>query len=300
VPFFNRIFAHVGDAQSIEMDLSTFSAHMKGIKGIVDESSAGDLALIDEIGTGTDPQAGAALAMAVIEALTNRGVFTIVTTHQGALKAFAHQTPGVANGAMTFDSKTLSPTYRFQPHIPGSSYALEIAKRMGLAESIVTRSRSLMHPHAHRLEDLLLRLQDQTEQNEQLQKNLEAQKLVLEGLTRQYQEEKDLLAQEAGQLRRKAAEEASAIVKQANATVEKAIKTIRDRNASRQAILEAKALIQGEKESLRKELEATSFHEVYRGKDQITGEVRVGDRVYWTRGGVGRPSCLLKTQPVMY
>ena len=286
VPFFNRIFAHVGDAQSIEMDLSTFSAHMKGIKGIVDESSAGDLALIDEIGTGTDPQAGAALAMAVIEALTNRSVFTIVTTHQGALKAFAHQTPGVANGAMTFDSKTLSPTYRFQPHIPGSSYALEIAKRMGLAESIVTRSRSLMHPHAHRLEDLLLRLQDQTEQNEQLQKNLEAQKLVLEGLTRQYQEEKDLLAQEAGQLRRKAAEEASAIVKQANATVEKAIKTIRDRNASRQAILEAKALIQGEKESLRKELEATSFHEVYRGKDQITGEVRVGDRVYWTRGGV--------------
>ncbi|MCK4728721.1 MAG: Smr/MutS family protein, partial [Desulfobacterales bacterium] len=286
MPVFKRIFAHVGDAQSIEMDLSTFSAHLEGLKAIVDEAASGDLVLIDEIGTGTDPQEGAALAMAVTEVLTSRGVLTLVTTHQGALKAFAHQTPGVANGSMAFDSKTLTPTYKFRPDIPGSSYALEIAKRMGLTDTIITRSRSLMGRQAHRLEDLILQLQDQIEENEQLERGLEAERLVLEGLAKRYQEKNDHLAQEARQLRRKAAEEASAIIKQANAAVEKAIRTVREKSATRQAIHEARALIREEKETLRKELEATSFDGESRQEDQIPGDVLAGNRVYWTRGGV--------------
>ncbi len=286
VPVFNRIFAHVGDAQSIEMDLSTFSAHVRGLKAIVDEAASGDLVLIDEIGTGTDPQEGAALAMALLEVLTSRGGLTVVTTHQGALKAFAHQTPGIANGSMAFDSKTLTPTYRFRPHIPGSSYAFDIAERMGLTDPIITRSRSLMSRQAHRLEDLILQLQDQIEQNEQLKTGLETQKLVLEGSAKQYQEKNDFLTREGKQLRRKAAEEASAIIKQANAAVEKAIRIVREKSATRQAIHEAKAVIQGEKEALGKELEATSFDEEFRKEDQIIGEGQVGNRVYWTRGGV--------------
>jgi DNA mismatch repair protein MutS2 len=286
VPLFNRIFAHVGDAQSIEMDLSTFSANIKGIKTIVDEAACGDLVLIDEIGTGTDPHAGAALAMAVMEVLTSRGVLSVVTTHQGSLKAFAHNTPGIANGSMAFDRETLSPTYKFCPDVPGSSYALEIAKRMGLTDTIVTRSRALMGDQAHRLEELILQLQDKIEQNDQLQRELKAQSLVLERLIKRYQEENDLLAREARQLRRKAAEEASAIVKQANAAVERAIQTVREKSATRPAIREAKALIQEEKESLRKELDATSFDEESQRRDPITGKVRAGNRVYWTRGGV--------------
>ncbi len=286
VPAFNRIFAHVGDAQSIEMDLSTFSAHIKGIKTIVDEAASGDLVLIDEIGTGTDPHEGAALAMAVMEVLTSRGVLTVVTTHQGTLKAFAHNTPGIANGSMAFDKETLKPTYKFRPDMPGSSYALEIAKRMGLTDAIVTRSRSLMGDQVHRLEDLIMQLQDKVEQNDQLERELRARELVLEGLAKRYQEENDLLAREARQLRRKAAEEASAIIRQANAAVEKAIRTVREKSATRQAIREAKELIQEEKETLRKELEATSFDEESWHEDQITGKVRAGNRVYWTRGGV--------------
>jgi DNA mismatch repair protein MutS2 len=286
MPAFNRIFAHVGDAQSIEMDLSTFSAHLKGIKKIVDEAAPGDLVLIDEIGTGTDPQEGAALAMAVLEVLTSRGVLTVVTTHQGALKAFAHQMHGIANASMAFDSKTLTPTYRFCPHIPGSSYALEIAKRMGITDTIITRSRSLMGRQAHRLEDLILQLQDQIGHNEQLERDLEAQKLALEELTKRYQEQDDLLTHEARQLRHKAAKEASAIIRQANAAVEKAIRTVREEGGTRQAIREAKAIIEQEKETLRNELEATSFDEEYQQEDQVTSKVRVGNRVYWTRGGV--------------
>jgi DNA mismatch repair protein MutS2 len=244
------------------------------------------LVLIDEIGTGTDPQEGAALAMAVLEVLTSRGVMTVVTTHQGTLKAFAHETPGIANASMAFDSETLTPTYRFRPDIPGSSYAFEIAKRMGLRDTIITRSTSMMDGQARRLEDLILKLQDQVEQNERLEEDLKAKEVVLEGLTRQYQEENDRLRREEKRLRRKAAEEAIEIIKESKAAVEKAIKTIREKRATREAIREAKALIREAEEGTKKAFEATLPDEKYRQEDQITGQVRTGDRVFWTRGGV--------------
>jgi DNA mismatch repair protein MutS2 len=143
-----------------------------------------------------------------------------------------------------------------------------------------------MGDQARRLEDLILKLQDQIEENEQLKEDLQHQKVILEGLTKQYQEENDRLTREAKRLRRKAAEEASAIVDQANAAVEKAIQTIREKRATRQAIREAKALVREEKEILKREVEAASRDEEYRNGDQIMGEVRVGDRVFWTRGGI--------------
>ena len=286
IPIFRRIFAHVGDAQSIEMDLSTFSAHINGIKVIVDEAASQDLVLIDEIGTGTDPQEGAALAMAVLEVLTNSGVLTMVTTHQGTLKAFAHQTPGIANGSMAFDGETLTPTYRFRADIPGSSYAFEIAQRMGLKDTIIARSTSLMGHQARQLENLILKLQDQIKENERLEEDLQDKKTILEGLTKQYRAENDRLTREAKRLRRKAAEEASAIVDQANAAVERAIQTIREKRATRQAIHEAKAVVQEEKEILKREFEVSSRDEEYRNEEQITGEVKVGDRVFWPRGGM--------------
>jgi DNA mismatch repair protein MutS2 len=286
VPVFNRIYAHIGDAQSIEKHLSTFSAHVKGISHIINEAAPGDLVLIDEIGSGTDPHEGAALSMAVLEALTQRGVLTIVTTHQGALKIFAHQAPGIANGSMAFDSRMLTPTYRFVLHLPGSSYALEIAHRMGLDDDIVERSRALMGHQAHRLEDLISELQGQIETNEQLEEDLQEEKSVLETLTRRFREENERLKQDAGTLRREAAEEASAIVKRANATVEKAIQTIREKKASRQGIREARALIKEEREELVRELEGFSPHGEYAQPDQMVDGVESGDRVYWKRGEV--------------
>jgi len=286
IPLFNQIFAHVGDAQSIEMDLSTFSAHLKGINEIVDRAASQDLVIIDEIGTGTDPQEGAALAMSVLEVLTNRGALTIVTTHQGTLKAFAHETPGIANGSMAFDTETLTPTYRFRPHLPGSSYAFEIAKRMGLTETIITRSRSLMGTQAHRLEDLILQLQDQIQRNEQLETDLEAQAGILEDLAKRYREKKDILERETTHLRRQAAEEAKNLIREANAAVEKAIQTVREQGATRLAIRDAKTLIKQEKETIDKELEATLPGEKPHQADPIKDKVGTGDRVHWMRGGV--------------
>lgn len=286
IPVFKRIFAHIGDAQSIEMDLSTFSAHLDGIKEIVEEATALDLVLIDEIGTGTDPQEGAALAMAVLEVLTAREALTMVTTHQGTLKVFAHQTPGIANGSMAFDGETLRPTYRFRPGIPGSSYAFEIAQRMGLTDTIIRRSASLMDGQARRLEDLILKLQEQVEQNERLEEELKEEKLVLESLTKRYQEENDRLKREAKQLRRKAAEEASAIIKESNAAVEKAIQIIREKGATQRAILEARGIIQEEKETLKKELEAVSSEREFQQRERIRGKIQTGNQVFWSSGGV--------------
>jgi DNA mismatch repair protein MutS2 len=219
IPLFGRIFAHVGDAQSIEMDLSTFSAHLREIKAIVERASSRDLVLIDEIGTGTDPQEGAALAMAVLEALTARSVMTVVTTHHGALKAFAHETPGIANGSMAFDAQTLTPTYQFRADIPGSSYALEIAKRMGLPEEVIARSRTLMGSQAHRLEALILRLEQQMEENRRLKEDLESERLVVGRLRKKLEEAQAGFRREAEGLRLRAAEEAKSIVDQANAAV---------------------------------------------------------------------------------
>jgi DNA mismatch repair protein MutS2 len=286
IPLFNRIFAHVGDAQSIEMDLSTFSAHLKEIKAIAEGATSGDLVLIDEIGTGTDPQEGAALAMAVLEALTLRGVVTVVTTHHGALKAFAHQTPGMANGSMAFDAQTLTPTYKFRAHIPGSSYALEIAKRMGLPEGVLARSKAFMGDQANRLEELILRLEEQTQQNKRLEKDLESERLVVHGTRKRLEEQQARFEREADQRRHKAAEEAGAILQQATAAVEKAIKTIRESGAAREGIREARALIQKEKETLKKEMATTTFQQELCGEERIPDAFRPGNRVNWKRTGM--------------
>jgi DNA mismatch repair protein MutS2 len=285
VALFKGIFAHVGDAQSIEMDLSTFSAHLMDIKAIMEEASSGDLVLIDEIGTGTDPEEGAALAMAVLEALTVRGIVTMVTTHHGALKAFAHRTPGIANGSMAFDTRTLTPTYQFRADIPGSSYALEMGKRMGLPEAVIARSKALMGNQADQLEDLILTLEERVERNKRLERDLKTERLVVDGLKKRFEENNARLEREAKQLRYQAVREASAIIKQANATVEKAIRTIRETGATKEAIHKARELIQEEKEGLEKELEIATLDEDLGKADQLSDGFPPGCAVYWKRTG---------------
>jgi DNA mismatch repair protein MutS2 len=285
VALFKGIFAHVGDAQSIEMDLSTFSAHLMDIKAIMEEASSGDLVLIDEIGTGTDPEEGAALAMAVLEALTVRGIVTMVTTHHGALKAFAHRTPGIANGSMAFDTRTLTPTYQFRADIPGSSYALEMGKRMGLPEAVIARSKAIMGNQADQLEDLILTLEERVERNKRLGRDLKTERLVVDGLKKRFEENNTRLEREAKQLRYQAVQEASAIIKQANATVEKAIRSIRETGATKEAIHKARELIQEEKEGLEKELEIATLDENLGKADQLSDGFPPGCAVYWKRTG---------------
>lgn len=163
VSVFERVFADIGDEQSIEQSLSTFSSHLTNIIAMLDQVDRESLVLLDELGAGTDPTEGAALARAIVEALLERGALAIATTHYAELKSFAYVTPGVENASVEFDVETLSPTYRLLTGIPGRSNALAIAARLGLPETILARARSYLSPEEVRVDELLGQIQAERE-----------------------------------------------------------------------------------------------------------------------------------------
>ncbi len=159
VAVFDAIYADIGDEQSIEQSLSTFSSHVRRIVGILSRADGGSLVLLDELGAGTDPQEGSALARAILSYLLERGVATIATTHYSELKGYAHTTPRVENASVEFDIETLSPTYRLSIGLPGRSNALAIATRLGMTQEIVEKARELLTPGEVEIEGLLSQLQ---------------------------------------------------------------------------------------------------------------------------------------------
>ena len=152
---FRDIFADIGDEQSIEQSLSTFSSHMTNIIGILEQADRYSLVILDELGAGTDPAEGSALARALLDDLVSRGITTLVTTHHPELKIYSHQTPGVQNASVEFDLQTLAPTYRLVIGLPGRSNALAIAERLGLPQRIIERARGLMTEEDLLADDLL-------------------------------------------------------------------------------------------------------------------------------------------------
>jgi DNA mismatch repair protein MutS2 len=152
---YTNIFADIGDEQSIEQSLSTFSSHMRNIIGILEHAGGDTLVLLDELGAGTDPAEGAAIARAVLETLLERGCTLIATTHHGELKVFAHNDPRLRNASVEFDVETLSPTYHLTVGLPGQSNAIAIARRLGLSEEVLERASAQLAPEHFELETLL-------------------------------------------------------------------------------------------------------------------------------------------------
>jgi DNA mismatch repair protein MutS2 len=155
LPIFDRVLADIGDEQSIAADLSTFSAHMLNLKSMLDSATPSSLILVDEMGTGTAPEEGAALAVALLEEFRERGALTLATTHHDRLKAYASTTPAVVNAAMEFDEEKLQPTYRLLVGVPGTSSGIEIARRLGLPARVIERARRGLSPESREARELI-------------------------------------------------------------------------------------------------------------------------------------------------
>lgn len=166
VPIYDGVFADIGDQQSLAQDLSTFSAHVSRLRTILGQASPGSLALLDEIGAGTDPGEGSALGNAVLEALADRGCHVLATTHLDAVKAFVAQHPRMVNAAVEFDLDSLRPLYKLSIGLPGRSFAIDIACRLGIPQPVIQRSRELLGDSAAEVTALLIRLQAQEQRRD--------------------------------------------------------------------------------------------------------------------------------------
>ncbi|GAB5520495.1 MAG: endonuclease MutS2 [Rhodothermales bacterium] len=267
---FDRLIVDIGDEQSMEEDLSTFSSHVKNLKYMLQRADAGTLILIDEAGTGTDPAEGGALAQAVLEYLTDVGARTVVTTHHGTLKVFAHETEGVENGSMQFDQATLEPTYRFQPGIPGSSYAFDITQRIGLRREVVKRARALVGEQKTALESLIVSFE---RRNREAEKQLTAARKQIreaESAQQRYEERRLKIREERENLRKQALREAEQIVSEANAQVERTIREIKEAEAARDATQTARAELETFKEQVTERRKKTERKQRHRQKKQAT------------------------------
>ena len=225
---FTQIFADIGDEQSVEQSLSTFSGHMKNIVEIIDRSDERSLVLLDEVGAGTDPTEGAALAMGILAELHERGCRTVSTTHYGALKTFAYETPRVKNASVEFDTETLRPTYRLLIGIPGKSNAFTIAGRLGLSEQVLERANTFVTEREMQVADLIENLGETHREIELEKQKAKTGRQAVERQTKALEEKTILLDEEYEILLALAKDEASELVRQAKREADAIINELKE------------------------------------------------------------------------
>ncbi len=290
LPLVNRFFIDIGDHQSIAADLSTFSAHVAVLRGILDGADTGSLVVLDEIGSGTDPAEGAALAMAVLEALTSRGALTVATTHLGALKTLATTVPGVVNSSLQFDAGTLSPTFRFTKGVPGRSYGLAIARRLGVDAGVLETAERLV-PQAERdLDRLLADVESRRAAMSREEASLAARtadvahrEILIETTARTQAERDAELRRREKDASRQQARQAKAYLLEARKRVEQALSLARNA-ADEASAREARRLLEA---SIREESERVESDESETGATTTAGVIAVGSAVRLSTGAVG-------------
>ncbi|MFP4542666.1 MAG: endonuclease MutS2 [Candidatus Kapaibacterium sp.] len=242
-----RIFTSIGDHQSIENDLSTFSSQMYQIKEIISYSMHSALVLIDEIGSGTDPREGAALACGILDTFIEMKLFFIATTHQSSLKTYALNRDVIANASLEFDEEKLKPTYGFLPGIPGNSYAFFLAKNIGMSDLVLKRARSYLSEKEKELEHSISLLQKYRFESVKKRAEADKEKYTLEKSRKKYENKLEQINLRREEIIEKARHEASEIVKNANALIEN---TIREVQEQKRPFAEIKADYEKQKQAI--------------------------------------------------
>lgn len=285
IAIYNNIYADIGDEQSIEQSLSTFSAHMTHLVQILDKVEADDLLLLDELGAGTDPEEGAALAMAILERLLVIKATVLATTHYSELKTFAFSREGIENACVEFDVATLRPTYRLLTGIPGASNAFAISKRLGLSDSLIIRAKQLIQADHAQFEKVINQLEKEKMLYEQMNADIETRLRRAEQMEAKAEAMRVELNKKKADIIRKAKDEGSAMVRRARRESEEVIKQLKEQ-FNDQGIQKRQAAIQAARDQLNETADLVRpglvTTKAFQKKIDLSS-LEVGDTVYVTK-----------------
>ena len=234
IGYFHNVLADIGDEQSLEQNLSSFSGHVSKIKDIIEHANSKSLVLMDELGSGTDPMEGAAFAMAIIDYLNKKHVTSIITTHYSEVKAYAFNTTGIKSASMEFDVETLSPTYRLLEGIPGESNALIIARKYGISEEVIENAKSYISEDNQRVEEMLKSIKEKNDELETMQAKLEATRTKLDKQKSIYEQNMIKLENEKNEIIKRAYEEADNYLKNMQAKAKNLIDKINSEESKKE------------------------------------------------------------------
>lgn len=275
---FSSVFIDIGDQQSIDNDLSTYTSHLQNMKTLLASADAGTLFLLDELGGGTEPRSGCAIAEALLEALYNRGAYGVVTTHFADLKLLADRLPHVVNGAMLFDTDQMRPLYRLSIGHPGSSFAFEIAESIGFPKEILDRAGEMVGREQLNFEHQLQQLELDKKEIERQKEELRVADEFLAEVTEKYQRLSDNLQARRHDIISSARHEAQQILEGANRTVERTISDIKSAHAEREATRKAReALAQATEQNTRAQSELKEQREKRRAADSAATTAPTAD-----------------------
>lgn len=275
LPVFTGIYADIGDEQSIEQNLSTFSGHMRNISRILNHADANSLVLLDELGSGTDPEEGGALAMAILDELLERSCFTLITTHHGRLKHYGFSHDRATNASMEFDTQNLRPTYHIVPGVPGSSHAVEIASQMGVLRSVTRQAKEYLEGEEYDTGRIIRRLTDREQELRRETKALDAREDELKRLGEAIKNDQLQLQAREAELRRGQLRELDEWARGARSQLENLVRQIREGELTREKTQQVKQFIAEIDQGLeRQRTQATPTKPAGQGSSAVTPDAR--------------------------